>query len=177
KLKDFRSFIFTKVHKPWDYFKDIKITVSESLANFARRDDLQGWIRPNTEENIPAHIVEEIARLSKENAELRSQLEKNSDVSFHGLSFDELKEKLEREDLLEFFEREQSLFAVGNTSTTFHMSNYNAPEIPEILNKLCALGLVSTEFTNKSRIFKLSDSGRTFLNKLELWKSQQNSDS
>ncbi len=173
KLKDFRSFIFTKVHKPWDDFKDIKITVSESLA---RRDDLQGWVRPKTEENIPAHIVEEIARLSKENAELRSQLEKNSEVSFHGLSFNELKEKLEREDLLQFVETHQSLFAVGKQSYMF--DGGNASEITERkLEQLCALGLVSTEFTNKSRIFKLSDSGRTFLNKLELWKSQQNSDS
>jgi len=174
KLKDFRCFIFTKVHKPWDDFKDIKITVSESLANFARRDDLQGWIRPNTEENIPAHIVEEIARLSKENAELRSQIEKNSEVSFHGLSFNELKEKLEREDLLEFVERNQSLFAVGKPSHIFLIGDSNASEI---LEKLCASGLVLTEFTNTSRVFKLSDSGRTFLNKLELWKSKQSPDS
>lgn len=107
--------------------------------------------------------------MSKENAELRSQLEKNSDVSFHGLSFDEIKEKLEREDLLEFFEEEQSLFAIGKTHHVF--------DDDDKLEKLCALGLLSTEFMNQRRIFKLSDSGRTFLNKLELWKSKQSPDS
>ena len=59
--------------KFWDDTKDIKITVGEALSQLSRRDDLTGWVRVNQEANMPA-LADEIARLSKENAVLRSQV-------------------------------------------------------------------------------------------------------
>ena len=173
KLKDFRSFIFTKVHKPWDDFKDIKITVSESLANFARRDDLQGWVRPNTEENIPAHIAEENAELRKKNEELRSQLAENGKVNFRGLSFNELKEKLEAEDLLKLLESFES-------SNNVRISVTDTSIKPKQTTRLIRLGLVSkgiVDLSTASYLCSLTNDGQTFLNMLEVWKLKQNPDS
>jgi hypothetical protein len=73
KLREFRALVLTRMVKFWDDFKDIKIAISETLAQFVRRDDLTGWVRPSQEVNMPA-LADEIARLSKENADLRAQL-------------------------------------------------------------------------------------------------------
>jgi hypothetical protein len=73
KLREFRALVLTRMVKFWDDFKDIKIAISETLAQFVRRDDLPGWVRPSQEVNMPA-LADEIARLSKENAQLRAQL-------------------------------------------------------------------------------------------------------
>ena len=73
KLREFRALVLTRMVKFWEDFKDIKIAVGETLAQFARRDDLTGWVRPSQAANMPA-LADEIARLSKENAELRSQI-------------------------------------------------------------------------------------------------------
>src|SRR5271157_72170 len=72
KLTDFRALVLTKMVKFWEDSKDIKIAIGETLAHFARRDELTGWIRSNQEANMPA-LADEMARLSKENALFRSQ--------------------------------------------------------------------------------------------------------
>jgi hypothetical protein len=77
KLKEFRMLVLSRMVKFWDDFKDIKIAVGETLSQFARRDDLIGWVRPSQEVNMPA-LADEIARLSKENAELRIQIMQSS---------------------------------------------------------------------------------------------------
>ena len=102
KLKEFRSLVRTRMIREWEDFKDIKIAVGETLAAFSRRDDLIGWVRPSQEANMPA-LADEIARLSKENAELRNQLEKSgSEDTIHGLGFSQLKEILKDRGLLSF---------------------------------------------------------------------------
>lgn len=91
ELKEFRNFVLTKTVRFWDDPKDIKITVGETLAQFSRREDLLGWVRPHQEANMPA-LTDEITRLSKENASLRAQLESSTinDTKINGLSFQEL---------------------------------------------------------------------------------------
>lgn len=171
KLEEFRNFVSTKMVRFWEDSKDIKITVSETLAHFARREDLIGWVRSCEEANIPA-LADEIARLSKENAQLRSQLEKNgTEDTINGLSFDELKAILEHKKLLDFFEEQKSSLNLGAlfqrtlSGAVVGMSENDAQK----LESLCELGLVLIE-NNKSR---LSDAGRIFLNKLDLWKFKQ----
>jgi len=73
KLRDFRASVLTKLVRFWDDKKDIKISILETLSQFARRDDLKGWVRPSGEVNMPA-LTDEIARLSRENSDLRRQL-------------------------------------------------------------------------------------------------------
>jgi hypothetical protein len=73
ELKAFRAEVLTKMSKFWEDSKDIKIAVTESLSHLARRENLIGWVRPNTQSNVPA-LADEIARLSKENDHLRRRL-------------------------------------------------------------------------------------------------------
>src|SRR5882724_3648198 len=73
KLRDFRASVLTKLVRFWDDKKDIKISILETLSQFSRRDDLKGWVRPSGEVNMPA-LTDEIARLSRENSDLRRQL-------------------------------------------------------------------------------------------------------
>lgn len=91
KLKEFREQIVSKVVRFWRDSKDIKLAVLEKMAEFARRDDLIGWIPGNEAVNTGA-IAEEIARLGNENADLRERLTNSSQslMRYHGLTFEEL---------------------------------------------------------------------------------------
>ncbi len=74
KMKEFRDSVLTKMVKFWNDPKDIKIAVGETLSHFSRREDIGGSVRQGQEANVPA-LADEIARLSKENARLRSLVE------------------------------------------------------------------------------------------------------
>ena len=91
QLKDFRKTVLTKLVRFWCDRKDIELAVLRTLSDFARRDDLVGWVPGNEAVNIGA-LAEEIARLAKENASLREQISKLGVASpfFSGLSFDEM---------------------------------------------------------------------------------------
>jgi hypothetical protein len=156
KLREFRTLVISKLVKFWDDFKDIKIAVGETLAQFARRDDLIGWVRPSPEANMPA-LADEIARLSKENAELRSQVEKHgSETTINGLTFDQLLALLGSKNLLDYFYNNRLPFGIGN------MNDYN-DEIKELI----VLGLVQHDEQVPS-YFELTNAGRLFLNRLEV---------
>jgi polyhydroxyalkanoate synthesis regulator phasin len=73
ELKAFRAEVLTKMSKFWEDTKDIKIAVTESLSHLARRENLVGWVRPNTQSNVPA-LADEIARLSKQNDQYRRRV-------------------------------------------------------------------------------------------------------
>jgi len=91
KLKEFRQLVESKIRKEWEDTKDIKIIVGETLGTFSRKEDLVGWIRADQITANPA-VAEEIARLSKENEQLRSQIANSSPTEelINGLSFAEL---------------------------------------------------------------------------------------
>ena len=54
-LQEFRALVKTKTVRFWDDAKDIKIAVGETLSQFARRDDLVGWVKASTQGNVPRH--------------------------------------------------------------------------------------------------------------------------
>ena len=161
KLKEFRGLVPSRMVKFWDDFKDIKIVVGETLAQFARRDDLIGWVRPSQEANMPA-LADEIVRLSKENAELRSQIAKsNPGEAINGLSFAELKALLESKNLLGFLEENRHrLGADGGTRIA-------GPETRELI----MLGLLqnNADFPGE-HLSELTEDEYRFFNKLELEK-------
>jgi hypothetical protein len=66
KLRGFRELVLSKNYRFLEDAKDIKISVGETLAQFARREELFGWVRPSAQPNMPA-LADEIARLSREN--------------------------------------------------------------------------------------------------------------
>lgn len=163
KLKEFRAAVLTKMSKFWEDTKDIKIIISETLSTFARREDLVGWVRANSQSDLPA-LADEIARLSKENAQLRSQLSSAvQEERINGVTFQELKVLLDRDDVTDFF-LDYSRF-LGSSSGLF------ANEITA--RKKCGIlamrGLV-IEDPNLEVRFYISDAGRVFLNRFEALK-------
>lgn len=163
KLKEFKSLVLTMLVKFWEDSKDIKIATGETLSQFARRDELTGWVRPNESANMPA-LADEIARLSKENALLRNQVSRGSSVgTIQGLSFDDLKMLLESKELLALLEgnrldlgSQRGIAPTNATSTK--------------LAELTALGLVQIKPNLSNPRYELTDSGRVFLNRLEAQK-------
>ena len=156
KLKNFKETILGKICRFWEDRKDIKIAVSEKLAEFSRIDDLKGWVRGGQDINTVA-FADEIARLSKENADLRSQIYKNgeSQTAINGLTFSELKTVLEHKRLLTFLIRNSVQLASGEYQPTI---------VCREIKELCKIGLCSRNF----QMFELTESGRKFLNKLDL---------
>jgi hypothetical protein len=155
KLKTFREEVLTKMSKFWEDSKDIKITITETLSHLAKRENLVGWVRPSTQSNLPA-LANEIARLSKENAELRGQLATGiQEETINGLTFSELKAVLENMGLLNFLIEKRSALAVGLDGTG---------EFSGQVRELVTRGLVTKQ---AGQWYILTESGRVFLNKLE----------
>jgi hypothetical protein len=160
ELKEFRKLVESKVIKYWEDCKDIKIAVGETLSSFARRDDLIGWVRADQEANVPA-LADEIARLSRENAQLRDQIttKTGAEDTINGLSFSELKTILGQKELLDFIEQNRLILG----SRGIHSTHIDHKYVVELVS----LGLIEKE---AGRYYKATSAGRTFLNKLEFRK-------
>lgn len=157
-LKDFRSTVLTRMVRFWDDFKDIKIAIGDTLSQFARRQDLVGWVRPSATANMPA-LVDEITRLSKENAELRAeQIKQPANLSAGEISFQDMKRILKNKDLLEYFEAQSPVMSAGDFDNPLNQSER------ERVQDLSVLGLVRPFGAG----FRLSERGRVFLNSLEV---------
>ena len=102
QLKTLRAEVLTRMVEFWEDSKDIKIAVAEKLSEFARREDMVGWVRPDNV-NVGA-LADEIARLSKENSQLRLDLSQNGAGNSMSLSFDGMRKLLTAKGLLEFIE-------------------------------------------------------------------------
>jgi hypothetical protein len=95
KLIAFRQQVLSRIVRFWSDIKDIKLAIHESLGNIARRSDLRGWIRGDHAVNT-GPLAEELARLAKENAELRKRFAESSAgaETISGLTYAEAKELL-----------------------------------------------------------------------------------
>lgn len=92
--KDFKALVTTKHCAFWSDTKDIKSEIYRKLPDWYARDDLKGWVR--AEEAASPEAMNELARLSRENDELRQRLSASAE-KFDGLSFEEMVPML-RED-------------------------------------------------------------------------------
>ena len=154
KLRDFRELVLSKIARFWGDAKDIKISIGETLAQFARREDLIGWVRPSDQANMPA-LADEMARLSRENAELRSQIQaRTPDVTIAGLSFTEMMQVLISKNVLEFF--------IDLSRSEGARQNAITKRETRVLEQL---GLVDAR--GGSTRINFTDDGRLFLNRWE----------
>lgn len=101
KLKEFRKLVCSKMVRPWSDSKDIKLAILETLSEFSRREELIGWIPGNQAVNT-GELAEELARLGKENSELREKLASlgSSELTYNGLTYEELYQLLNSEKIL-----------------------------------------------------------------------------
>lgn len=169
KLRKFRSLVLSKLVKMCEDTKDIKIAVGETLANLARSDKLIGWVRANSHVDMPA-LADEIARLSKENATLRSQASiKPESPLIGGLTFDEITELLSSSRAITaLIAKSDELLAYPNGE--FHQK-INA-EGSTALDEAVKVGILSARRTDYigSTEYTVTPEGRTYLSKLKLAK-------
>lgn len=100
KLKDFKNTVLSNLVKFWDDKKDIKLAIYETLSDFTYSKELIGWIRGDNNINT-AFLAEEIARLTKENSDLRIQLSsKNDYILYSNLTYEQLEKLLKKEYII-----------------------------------------------------------------------------
>lgn len=157
-LRQFRAEVLSRMVKYWDDHKDIKIAVGETLSHFARRDDLMGWVRPAAKEVDMEGLLNEISRLSMENAQLRDRPVTNAaEPLISGFTFQETQELLSRMGLLDFLRLNRDLF----------LQDYGMKRDKEgKCEKLAFLGLVYLNIGFGS--YSLTGEGRLFLSRLDL---------
>lgn len=100
ELGEFKKLIMSKMIKHCEDSKDIKIAIHETLSDFSYRKELIGWIRGDNAVNSSL-LADEIARLTKENNELRKLAVNEQEVLYNGLKYTELKNLLMRESIEE----------------------------------------------------------------------------
>jgi hypothetical protein len=160
-LNEFRGVVLTKLVRFWDDAKDIKISVGETLAQLSRRDDLIGWVRPTETSADAVGLADEIARLSKENAQLRNRQTNSSEPPILGFTVSELIELLEHKALLDLVIRNRNELASDLGFFTAGMKDDKNK-----CDQLVFIGLVEPGYSAAN--FKLTTEGRLFLNRLDL---------
>lgn len=155
KLAEFRSLVLTKLCKFWDDAKDIKIAVTETLAHLTRREELVGWVRATGQTDLAA-LLNEMARLSHENAKLRAEQGRSEGTpQFNGLHFSELKMLLEKKGAI------KELLANRDNLASRYIE-LRGSHTSELLQR----GLITRAPMGTPK-FTLSEAGRMFLNKLD----------
>lgn len=158
KLEAFRSLVLSKMVRPWDDKKDIKIAIGETLFQFSRREDIGGWVRQSEEANLPA-LADEIARLSGENARLRAAAESaRAEPMINGLTFEEMKATLLSGGLLHFLSTQLDELSEG----TLEWSS----DIADELRGIQRLGLALSRRSQVKTFFQLTVAGQAFANRL-----------
>jgi hypothetical protein len=182
KLREFRSLVEMRMVRFWSDTRDIKLAVLETLPDFATRSGVIGWLRADEVTNSAA-IADEVARLSRENAELRERLSVIGPpgARYGGLTFEEFYELLASTGLQDHpdVDEQKILHAIaeacGDTTVgLLHflwrysavLSGYsNMAERLSTAHQLQELGLV--ELRPGSRVsYMLTEVGRQFLLRL-----------
>jgi hypothetical protein len=169
-----RTMVTERLCRFWSDKKDIQAAIFQKLPEWAHRPDLAGWVRGD--EATSPEAMNELARLSKENHELREQLKSSSDT-FGGLDFETLVQKLadrkfsevERQAAsnllrlnanspLELFELGFDLLAGGLVPPAgINMSAFDV---------LVGFGLLSVERSGINRTYYITDAATRLRNRL-----------
>lgn len=175
ELKEFKSIVLNNLVKFWDDKKDIKIAIHETVSDFSYRKDLIGWIRGDNSINT-GFLAEEIARLTKENSELRNRIstnESSNNALYANLTFSQLEELLKRESItLEKINYNlfDFLLIIGETVSKKLVVE---KERKEGLEKLALYKLVSQATTNGTQSrFVFTEEGHNFYLKALLLSNQ-----
>jgi hypothetical protein len=164
ELKEFRNFVCSNLVKFWDDKKDIKLAIHETISEFLYRKELTGWIRGDNSVNT-GFLAEEIARLTKENSELREKLsisESNPTASYSTLTYSQVEKLLKSEEIIlegrhltlfDYFLENSKVFADGVYITSGKQNEIQA------CDKLILFKLL--RITDRGKYF-FSDDGHNF---------------
>ena len=190
KLEEFRSSVSSRMVKFWSDSKDIKLAILETLSEFSRREELIGWIPGNQAVNT-GELAKELARLAKENSELRERVNNllpqlaNNQAILNGLTYEEMYQSLNQVKLdfdscnPPIWDKAQEILrqisiAFGDSEVSFlhcfwSMRNlFGKPYLQYNLYKLflqdiTQFGLFTFE---EVHFIKLTECGQRFLNRL-----------
>ena len=168
KLKQFRSVVLGSLVKFYEDKKDIKLAIHETLSDFEYRKELIGWIRGDNHINT-AKMTEDIFRLTKENSELRKQMEilkKTEEKLYCGYTYEQLKEILEKNmirisdrniNAYNFIKTNGELFARGWLQGELTVARYSKLFIYKLLRKevIAASNRCMIYFTEEGHDFYL----------------------
>jgi hypothetical protein len=184
KLGQFRETVLCKMVRFWSDVRDIKLAVYETMGEFSRRSELIGWI-PGDEGVNAGLLAEELARLTKENAELQAKVAQSARPipTYNGLTYSELADLLASEHLplVEYSESNETwakevVDQYVDTATVLDLLwtlqahilpggivYYSDPRIPLLL-RLATFGVlqITTEETRGLHRFELTPDGRNF---------------
>jgi Domain of unknown function (DUF4062) len=184
KLKAFKELVCSKIVEFWNDDKDIRIAVHNKISEYNRRDDLIGWVQGNQAVNGTA-IAEEMARLTKENADLRQRATSGNNTN-DILSFAEQynflkKQKLSaadfKEDYYDVFKRLVLVWQPMAYPTFLHFVWYMQWQedvcylviSDDTISKLVKYGLYQNLYNDMDGHFvTLTNYGKTFVQRLIL---------
>lgn len=184
KFKEFRAQVVSKMVRFWRDPKDIKLAILETMSEFSRREDSAGWIHGSEAVNSGA-LAEEIARLGKENAQLRDQLAKlpMASARYNGVTFEEMYKllantevEIEDEEIIRMAAEVAEVFGDAKPGL-LHMywvmrallgsgTRIASVDVAEIIRKAQELGLV--RFDPGTRNYFSTDAGVQFLLRLRI---------
>jgi hypothetical protein len=191
KLRDFRQMVQSRLVRFWRDPRDIKLAIHETLPEFASRPHISGWVRADDAVNL-GPVVEEVSRLSRENADLRQQLLTLNAAQavdrFNGLTLDEILTVLARTSVSERDFRAPELESLRKVAASFEDTSLTVLHVLwrysarlatvmqmgqtqgyESAKRLQEYGLIMlVDHFNSSEHFTLSDAGRRFLLRLRL---------
>lgn len=169
KLKDFRDLVLSKMSSFWSDTKDIELEVIKTLQTFSRREDLTGWVKGDESVDTVA-LTEGLARLSKENADLREQnqilsAQSNKPIDTNlGISFEEMQLVLQSErfnfgDFLEGIDPKlvQKEIKTKEFFSFLDTNNITVAKIEQVINQLELFNLLRKPLARKEIIFGVAE--------------------
>jgi hypothetical protein len=152
----------------WKNQNDLEGLVTRALDNHIKDDEdtgqgRPGWYRGNEMPNT--QVLNEFARLSNENADLKNQLAYFSKANYHGLTFDEVKAQMENEGiymLLNLNSKEYTFvsawdFFIANAKSFATRTIWNESMTGENCHVLAPFGLIM--LAEKDQQYELTELG------------------
>lgn len=164
-LKEFKALTTTNMVEFWNDKKDIQLAIFKTLSDFIYRKELIGWVKADNVVNT-ALLADEIAKLSKENTELREKLSTIDYIPkqlYAGLSYSEMYELLNTTNvrtasnitnLFDFIKEKSVDLSLGDRPE-YHNTFYI-----DVMKKLIEFGVVQTN--GSAAKFKFTTDGHNF---------------
>lgn len=168
ELDEFKAQITaSNVVRHWDDKKDIKIAIHETLREFSYSKELVGWVKADNVINS-ALVADEIAKLTKENFTLRTNLEKSSKVFHFGLTYEEIEELLKNKEINYRNSVNNLIFFLYEYGYLFVNGVFKPEsELQEIINLLIEFKILYLDRTEQSMRFRFTNEGHDIYIKIK----------
>lgn len=98
KYSEFKKIVLSKICRPFEDAKDIKIAIHESLKFLQDNREFSGWISVK-DLNSSGEIAKDNLKLTKENEDLRRQLQEKTNTQIDGYTYEEIIDALTRMEI------------------------------------------------------------------------------